>query len=494
MRKFMGNLTVAAVLGLIGGVSHAADPADYWKLEAVATPPHLSPEIGGMDTLDDGRIAVAFHSGEVYFFNPATHEWKLFAAGLHDPLGLVVINDREIVTMQRPELTRVRDTDGDGTADDYTNLTDDFGLTGNYHEFAFGPARDKEGNFYVALNTGSRGAGIWHEMRGQYSKAGHGGRMYSAVPYRGWVLKVTPEGKMTPYASGFRSPDGIGFDCAGRLIVTENQGDWVGTSRLLVVEEGGFHGHPASLVWKKGYENIDPPNMDPAMLDRMRVHPAVLFPHGIVANSPSQPLCIPDNGKFPFAGQFLVGEMNAPRIMRIMLEEVEGQMQGASVALYENAGLLLGNHRFTFTDDGALWIGLTMRGHWAGAKGIQRLTWNGKMPLEVQNMSIRPDGFELTFTNALDAATADDPANYKFKRYRYAYHETYGSPQLDMADVPVTKAALSSDGKRVRLTLGEPLRGGGFVYELTLKNVRDQSGADVLHPYVVYTVNVVPKK
>ena len=42
--------------------------------------------------------------------------------------------------MQRPELTRVKDTDGDGTADEYETVFDGFGMSGNYHEFAFGPA------------------------------------------------------------------------------------------------------------------------------------------------------------------------------------------------------------------------------------------------------------------------------------------------------------------------------------------------------------------
>ena len=82
---------------------------------------------------------------------------------------------------------------------------------------------------------------------------GRAGRMYSRVPYRGWVLKVSPDGSSwQPFASGFRSPEGLGFDKDGRLFVTDNQGDWLGTSKVFHVREGNFYGHPASLVWKKG--------------------------------------------------------------------------------------------------------------------------------------------------------------------------------------------------------------------------------------------------
>ncbi|NIP94469.1 MAG: hypothetical protein GWO24_13900, partial [Akkermansiaceae bacterium] len=54
---------------------------------------------------------------------------------------------------------------------------------------------------------------------------GAAGRMYSRVPYRGWVMKVavSPDGhSWTPFASGFRSPEGLGFDKDGRLYVTDN--------------------------------------------------------------------------------------------------------------------------------------------------------------------------------------------------------------------------------------------------------------------------------
>ncbi|HCN78804.1 MAG TPA: hypothetical protein DIT13_16610 [Verrucomicrobiales bacterium] len=52
--------------------------------------------------------------------------------------------------LQRPELTRLRDTDGDGVADHYETLNDDWQVTDNWHEFTFGLRRDAAGDFILA--------------------------------------------------------------------------------------------------------------------------------------------------------------------------------------------------------------------------------------------------------------------------------------------------------------------------------------------------------
>ena len=99
--------------------------------------------------------------------------------------------------------------------------------------------------------------------------------MFSVVPYRGWVMQLTPDGKLHPFASGFRSPNGIGFDLNGNLFVTDNQSDWVPTGSLYHVRKDNFYGHPASLVWKKEWKNRDPFNAPIPELDKMRTRAAV---------------------------------------------------------------------------------------------------------------------------------------------------------------------------------------------------------------------------
>ena len=200
--------------------------ADVWtdsfSIEKVSPPPGVDPQVGGIATTPSGKLAACFHRGEVFIYSPKADSWKQFAAGLHEPLGIVAESDSSFLVMQRPELTRIKDTNGDGCIDTcYETVFDDFGMTRNYHEFAFGLAKDKEGYIYLALGTASNGAGIRGEIRGQWSTIGlerkymlngagwekykgRADRMYSQVPYRGWVLKVSPDGSSwQPFAAVF---------------------------------------------------------------------------------------------------------------------------------------------------------------------------------------------------------------------------------------------------------------------------------------------------
>ena len=492
MKRAIFIFTLLATLSVRG-----AGINDYYKIENIPTPKGLDAQIGGLTFLPDGRMAACFHRGEVYTYNLKTKEWKLFADGLHEPLGIVAEDNYTLVVMQRPELTRLWDSNGDGEADYYLNISDGFGMTGNYHEFSFGPTRDKEGNYYIGLNLASSGASIRPEIRGEFRHYGisreqfyknhktGSGRMYSATPYRGWIMKITPQHKTIPFAPGFRSPNGVNFDMQGRLWVTDNQGDWLGTSKMFHVKEGNFYGHPASLVWTKEWEKgRNPLKVPPAKFDAKRTRAAVLFPHGSMANSPTQMLSDTTEGKFgPFAGQLLVGEMNRPRILRVLVEEVAGETQGACLPFIDNGGLNRGMHRFAFAPDGSLWVGQTHLS-WVGASGLQRITWTGKTPMSVSAMKLTQAGFKLSFTKPLSKVTAE---NFVFQRYYYKYHQSYGSPQLGRESIKITTLNLAPDRKSVSIGL-EKLN-PGYIYQLNLKNVTAADETPALNTFVCYTLN-----
>ncbi|MGV3560194.1 MAG: PQQ-dependent sugar dehydrogenase [Larkinella arboricola] len=496
MKTFLSAFVALSLLNL-NGWSKPLFPADtitdYYEVETIQMPKGLTAETDGLAVMPDGRIVAGFHRGEIMIYTLKTKTWKLFAEGIHDPLGIMAVSNSEILVMQRPELTRVKDTNGDGVADLYETVTDEFGLSGNYHEFAFGPVKDKQGNIFISLNTASNGAGIFPEVRGKLDTLGRPGRMYSAVPYRGWIMKLTPDGKLHPYASGFRSPNSLGFDANGNLFAADNQGDWLGTSKLYHVQEGKHYGHPASLLWKEGFPRITPRKLPVKMLDSLRTVESVAFPHSRIANSPTQPVLDNTGGKFgPFAGKMLIGEMDHPYLIRLMLETVDGQIQGACAPFLAGAGLRRGNNRLAFGPDGSLWLGQTDHG-WAGARGMQRVRWKGKTPLELADMKLTPTGFVLTFTQPLDAATAQQLTNYQFQRYYYEYHEAYGSKQFDKQPVAVTNVALSPDGKTVTLKLGE-LK-AGYIYELELGKLRSTTQQNLMGRLVCYTLNrLVPNK
>jgi len=480
------RLTTLFIAAACATTLSAAEPA--YQVDTIEGPEGTSMEVGGITMMPSGKVAMCLHNGDVWFYDPAAKQWTQFAAGLHDPLGLVAISESELVVMQLPELTRLRDMDGDNVADEYNTITDGWGMSGNYHEFTYGPAVDADGNFMVSLNCASSGAGVRHEVRGEFREKAHHGRMYACVPWRGWVLKVSPTGQITPWAYGFRSPNGIGYDAHGRLLVTDNQGDWLGTSKLFHVERDKFYGHPAALTWTEGFEGR-PLDIPAEKLNAMRQTAAVLFPHGFMANSPTQPIAIPE-GFGPFAGQTVIGEMNSPRLVRVMLEEVDGKTQGACVALLEKHGLNKGNHRMVFSEAGELWIGQTSRGYWVGDNAVQRVKFTGTTPMDVQRMSLTRDGFELTFTRPVDPKTVKSE-RFKFERYRYAYHSKYGSPQMDQQAVKVESVKLSDDKKTVTVELEKLVP--GFVYQLKVDGVKSADGRAVDNPLICYTLNRLRK-
>jgi len=460
-------------------------------------PAGLTSENGAVEFFPDGRLVACFTRGEVMTYHRKTKQWKLFAEGLHDPLGILVVSNSELLIIQRPELTRVKDTDGDGVADLYEKVTDDFGLSGNYHEYNYGPVKDKNGNLFIALNSSSPGGGMRSEVRGKTDTSGRDGidgqrQMFSAVPYRGWIMKLTQDGKLHPYASGFRSPNGLGFDMQGNLFATDNQGDWVGTSPLFHIQEGKFYGHPGSLIWTKGWAKGNPYHLSSETLDSLRTRAAVLFPHGIMANSPTQPVCDRTNGKFgPFGGQLLIGEMNKERIVRVMLERVDGELQGACVPFLDGHGLRKGNNRMAFAPDGSLYVGQNSHG-WLGDEGVQRIVFTGKTPVDVYTMSLTATGFELSFTQAMDTKSALDPANYKIRHYYYKYHNKYGSDQFGLQEDQVKNIRISADRKRVSLTI-DALK-AGFVYELNMGDIISLKGEPLDNKIICYTLNKLRKK
>ncbi|MGJ8695319.1 MAG: family 16 glycoside hydrolase [Verrucomicrobiaceae bacterium] len=482
----------------------ASDPADwnhYYTFQNIPVPATVDHQIGGLTTLRDGRIATCFNSGEIQIYSPETQSWSLFARGLALPLGILEDTDGSLIVTQWAELTRLTDTDQDGLADHYQNLCNTFGITGNYHEFVYGPARDSKGNLYISLNVASNGAGIQDIVRGPWNPIGlerelhivkndpkaweknkaKAGRMYSRVPYRGWVLQITPDGKTIPFASGFRSPDGIHVDENDRLWITDNQGDWRGTNPLYHVTKGNFYGHPASLVWEKGWTR-NPLEIPVEELEKMRTPAAALFPHGELANSPTQPINTIDPELFGLPeGELLIGDMNQPQLIRFLPDEVDGTQQGTLIPFLFSTDLGIGNHRLTFDQRGQLWIGKTHI-KWAGDEGIKKITFNKTQPLLATGVSLLPDGFQVTFNRPLKSTPTS-----QISRHTYHYHQDYGSPKVDLQHVTPTGTTLSADRKTLTITLPQitPRR----LYTIELSDATDDKG----HPLMGHTLryNVV---
>lgn len=493
MRAFAHLAFLTASLpGLASAQQAPAAPkeADYYPITTFEAPaPDVAIEGGAIALLPGRKIAVCTRRGQVWvvenaFDHPAKPaKWTLFAEYLHETLGLAW-RDGWLYAVQRPEVTRMKDEDGDGRADLFETVSDAWGITGDYHEYTFGSGFDPQGDLYTV-----------HCLTGSFT---------SEAPYRGWVLKISADGRMTPFACGVRSPGGIGFNAAGDLFYTDNQGAWNGSSSLKWVKPGSFQGNPNGNIWFElaggaiGPRPKNPPFTEQGsrtVIERENIPtyapPAVVLPHGKVGNSPTG--IVPDRsgGKFgPFAGQTFVGEQTHSKVHRVFLEKVNGVYQGAMFPFRE--GFDSGNIGLLLTDDGVLFTSGSNRG-W-GARGtrnwsFERVNWTGKAPFEIHEMRARPDGFELTFTEPIDPASATDTA-FSMEAYTYIYQKAYGSPEVDQVKPKLAVAGVAADGRSLRLRV-DPLT-KGHVHELHLPGLRSAAGRPLLHDVAYYTLNEIP--
>lgn len=443
--------------------------AAYYRVESLPLPEGEVIEVGALAFRADGKLYVATRRGDIWLVsNPTADDpdettFKLYARGLHEVLGLCVSGD-ELYVGQRPELTLLRDVDGDDQADEFVTVCDTFGVSGDYHEYLYGPVRDRAGNFFLGLNL-SLGSGTG-----------------AKAPYRGLVLRVDPAGELLPWAAGLRSPNGMNFSPAGALFITDNQGEWVPTCKLQEVREGEFYGHRGALrYWTRGEQPSDP-KVTP---------PAIWFPFGM-SRSATEPVWDVSGGKFgPFAGQCFVGELTHAAILRVFLEEVQGRQQGACFAF--RRGFSCGVNRLAFAPDGSLLVGETNRG-WGSlggqTQGIERVVFTGKTPFEITSMSVTAAGWDLKFTQPVKPATVVDPKSYVLESYTYHLWDTYGSPEIERKQHEFTLEPIAGEPQGVRLVV--PNRATGRVYHLKGAGVRSADGEALQNPDAYYTLNALP--
>jgi glucose/arabinose dehydrogenase len=473
----------------LGALGDAAKESEYYRMITLPIPEGIVLEAGGLEFMPDGQLAVSTRFGDIFLIDkpladpPTDIQFKPFATGLHEVLGLSY-RDGWLYATQRGEVTRIKDLDGDGRGDLFETVSDDWGINGDYHEYAFGSEFDRDGNMWVTLC-----------LTGSFT---------SENPYRGWALRITPEGEVIPTSSGIRSPGGIGMNAEGDMFYTDNQGPWNGTCGLKFLEPGGFMGNPTGNRWYSLTDALGERPKDPESGSRIHIEAAkipelvptaIMLPYGKMGNSTSGIACDLTQGSFgPFDKQLFLGDQTHSTVMRVFLEKTSnGRYQGALFPFRE--GFDSGNLSLEFAPDGSLIVGGTDRG-W-GARGgkpfaLQRLAWTGKVPFEVHEMRVQPDGFELTFTQPVEKETAANLESYQIEAYTYIYQSSYGSPVVDRTFPTIQSVEVAPDGLSARLKVdGMKI---GSVHELYMPGVRSKLGEPLLHDVGYYTLNEIPKK
>ena len=129
--------------------------------------------IGAFDFFDDGNsAAVCTWDGDVWIVSGIDDDlqnlkWKRFATGLHEPLGLRIV-DGKIYTVGDNQITRFHDLNNDGEADFLENFNNDWDATEGFHAFCFDLQTDPQGNFYFSMGCPVRAGGAGFERLGRH--------------------------------------------------------------------------------------------------------------------------------------------------------------------------------------------------------------------------------------------------------------------------------------------------------------------------------------
>ncbi|MDF1843113.1 MAG: hypothetical protein P1U77_16880 [Rubripirellula sp.] len=380
----------------------------------------------GHDFFSDGTAAICTLHGDVWTVSGIDRElkelrWRRYATGLSQPLGLKIVDDR-VYVINRTQLTRLHDRNGDGEADQYECFNNDNSTTPGSHDYVTCLETDPQGNFhYIHARTG--------------------------------VMKISPDGKSSEVvADGFRNPNGMGVSPEGTITAAPQQGQWTPQSSLIVVRKDGYYGYGGPRV-----NDHRPTGWD---------LPMCFIPHSM-DNSGGGQVWVQSNRWGPLSGRMLHLSYGQCRILLAVEEESpqQGIFQGGTIEFPTlpgdfESGIMRGRFRPT---DGQLYVS-GLRGWQTRAIRdgcFQRVRYTGgpvHLPADVKTYR---NGIQLRFTDPLDPTTATDPNNYFVSQWNYLWSAEYGSPEFSVErpqeqgrdEVPVVSATLLADGRSVFLEM-----------------------------------------
>ena len=434
-----------------------------------ARPDEFAPKVGGMDFLPDGRLVISTWDAEgaVYVLDgvqsgdPSKITYKKIAKGLAEPLGVKVV-DGDIYVLQKQELTKLIDHNGDEEIDEYYTVSNDWRVSANFHEFCFGLAY-KEGYFYAALAIAILPGGASANPQ---------------IPDRGKAIRINKEtGKLEVVAEGLRTPNGVGIGVDNEIFIADNQGDWLPSSKILHVSKGAFFG-------SRAVDSVRVANL-PVKL------PVVWLPQDEIGNSPTTPLALNDG---PYKGQMIHGEVTHGGVKRVFVEKINGAYQGVVFRFIQ--GLEAGVNRMVWGPDGALYVGgIGNPGNWRqeGKEwfGLQRLKYNGKPTFEMLAVRAKTNGVEIEFTQPLAEGLGWNANDYIVQQWWYEPTKDYGGPKKDLENLTVLSANVASDRKKVFLEL-QGMKPNHVVYLRLPYAWTSENYEELWSTEAWYTMNQIP--
>ena len=450
---------------------------DGFKLNAVhpsydlikVRPEEFHPRVAAIDFYPNGTMVLTTwdSAGGVYLIknldknDPSKTEVKRIAAGVAEPLGVKVVDGRLFV-LQKQELTELIDHDGDEIIDEYRTICNKWGVTANFHEFAFGLAY-KDGFFYAALAIAIQPGGK------------------STIPQneeRGSIIKIGMDGSYERIAKGVRTPNGLDIGVDGELFVADNQGSWLPSCKIMHVKKGAFYGNYSVFINEAGRWEETPP--------------VVWLPQGEIGNSPGNPILCQDG---IYKGQMIHPEVTHGGIKRVFVEKIKGEYQGVVFRFMQ--GLEAGINRIKYSPDGALYAGgIGVSGNWGEygklEYGLEKLKYNGKTTFEMLAIRAKSNGMEIEFTDAVDSLKATNADNYTLTTYHYKPTIRYGGPKVGVQRVRIKSVSVYKGAKKVFLEFDMPAEKNIVQYRLN-KDLVSKKGETLWTTEAWYTLNNIPE-
>ena len=296
-----------------------------------------------------------------------------------------------------------------------------------WHQYVFTPIYHQ--GFFYAPYSGSIRQGGLSDVPATSVKSGA-------------FLKWNMAGALETVAGGLRSPNGLNIGPKGEMVVTDNQGGWFPSSTFSLIKPGRFYGHR---------------NTTPNFAEGLPYQPPIVWlPHGDVRRSPSQPVCIPAG---LHQGDWLMGDAFHPGLVRVDVDTVQGEYQGAVFWFSRGMGEAAIN-RLAWGPDGALYIGtiehigsLPL----GGTTPMYKLTPKaGGKAFEMNSVRLLADGFQIEFSEPVDKATVTSGA-VSLGQWKYVRKQGYGEGRVDdpAGTLSVTSTAVSDDGRRIHVKVNK---------------------------------------
>ena len=375
---------------------------------------------------DQGDAAGVTFDGDVWLISGLKGDlenvtWKRFASGLHEPMSIVARKD-ELFVFDRTGIWKLIDTNKDGTCDRYEMFCNLFSQTAETREFPNSMKLGPDGALYI-------------------SKGGQQGTTYGK--HSGTVIKVAPDGKsFEVIGHGLRQPFIGVHPKTGLVTASDQQGHYVPSTPIHIIEKNQFYGHLPTIAPKEVYA-------EPI------AEPLTWVPHPVNSSGVTQ-VWLTDAKMGPLNDEMIHIGYNRPELFRVMMNTRFKRRQSAIMSFERDLDFPPLNGHVNPADGQLYIVGFQVWGTTAKKlSGLARLRYTNKPRVLLKEVTPTDKGLLLRFNAKLDEKLATDPASYSAERWNYRRTFEYGSPHLKLDGstgqewMTASSAYLSKDGMSI---------------------------------------------